>query len=230
MPPGQREIDDFPRFGLLKYAHRFKACFDPLELRISCNPEQPITVNAEDLDALPRVEQQSDFHCVTTWSKRALLWGGYRFTDFYAAIAQPRLQPGPDSTWVIFRSQDGFRAILPLADLLNDDVLLADHLEGTPLSAKHGAPLRLVTPAHYGYKSVKHLKAIVFCQDESAFRPPAFRFMGHPRARVAFEERGRGVPGRLLRILYRPMIKPTIRLFERSMRLSLEQTPKAPKI
>ena len=77
-----------------------------------------------------------------------------------------------------------------MADLLNRDVLLADQLDGRPLTARHGAPLRLVMPAHYGYKNAKHLKAINFCQDQSDFQPPAFRFMGHLRGRVAAEERG----------------------------------------
>ena len=36
-------------------------------------------------------------------------------------------------------------------------------------------------------------------------------------ARVALEERGRGVPGWLLRILYRPLVKLTIRQFERAI-------------
>ncbi len=101
---------------------------------------------------------------------------------------------------------------------MSDDVLLADTLGSSALPAKHGAPLRLVAPAHYGYKNAKHLKAIEFWRDKSRFRAPAFRFMDHPRARVAFEERGRGVPGWLLRFLYRPLVKPTMRLFERSMR------------
>jgi DMSO/TMAO reductase YedYZ molybdopterin-dependent catalytic subunit len=49
---------------------------------------------------------------------------------------------------------------LLLSDLLAAEVLLADILDGLPLSMEHGAPLRLVAPAHYGYKSVKHLSGI----------------------------------------------------------------------
>jgi len=119
---------------------------------------------------------------------------------------------------VLFRSQDGFRSILPLSDLLADDVILADRLDGEPLSAKHGAPLRLITPAHYGYKSAKHLTAIEFWPDERKFKPPMFRFMSHPRARVEFEERGLWFPGWFLRYLYRPLIKSTVKLFENTMK------------
>src|SRR6185436_19658550 len=101
----------------------------------------------------------------------------------------------------------------PLADLLAPDVLLADRLDGEPLSIAHGAPLRLVAPAHYGYKSIKHLNRIEFRRSSAGYRPIGFRFMQHPTARVANEERGQWFPGWLLRRLYRPLVGPTARRF-----------------
>lgn len=216
LPPGQREIDKFPRFGLSPYARRFKTEFDPLSLVISGDVQDNLTITATELTALPRIRQQSDFHCVTTWTKRGLHWSGFRFRDFFQQIVQPQAMPAKDVKLVIFRSQDGYRASLPLADALAEDVLLADTLDNMPLTATHGAPLRLIAPAHYGYKNAKHIKAIEFWEDDSKFRGPALGFMIHPRGRVAFEERGTGVPGWLLRYLYRPLIKPTIRQFERA--------------
>ena len=41
--------------------------------------------------------------------------------------------------------------------------------------------------------------------------------MDHPRARVGHEERGRWIPGVVLRYLYRPLIGPTAVYFERAM-------------
>jgi len=218
LPPGQYAIDDFPRFGLTQYAKWDKTDFDPVDLLISGDVQNIITVSAEELNALPRIEQTSDFHCVTTWTKQNLHWGGFRFYDFYEMIVKSRVVPSEKAVNVIFRCQDGFRSILPLADLLADDVLLANSLGGEMLTTKHGAPLRLVTPAHYGYKNPKYLKAIEFWPDESKFRPPIFRFMSHPRARVEFEERGRWFPGWFLRYLYRPAVKSTIRMFDRKMK------------
>jgi DMSO/TMAO reductase YedYZ molybdopterin-dependent catalytic subunit len=118
---------------------------------------------------------------------------------------------------VVLRGQDGYRAALPLEDLLADDVLLADALDGSPLAVEHGAPLRLVAPAHYGYKSVKHLSRIEFWRDDRRYRPAGFRFMDHPRARVLQEERGRRVPGWLRRYLYRPLVRPTMARFAAAM-------------
>ncbi|MEM7343471.1 MAG: molybdopterin-dependent oxidoreductase [Chloroflexota bacterium] len=219
LPPGQYEISEFPRFGLWKYANRFRQTFAPLNVVISGDVQQSITITQQDLATLPRIEQTSDFHCVTTWTKTGLTWSGVRFHDFYEQIAQPQAVPSKATTIVIFRAQDGYRASLPIEDLLAQDILLVDTFEGIPISAEHGAPLRLLAPAHYGYKSVKHLKAIEFWEADSKFIPPGFRFMGHPRGRVHLEERSESmIPNWLLRLLYRPLIQPTIRRFEQGMR------------
>ncbi len=217
LPAGQREIAQFPRFGLSQFADRFPGQPAATSLRIVGAVANEIEIE-NALAELPRVEQLSDFHCVTTWSHLSLRWSGVRFRDFYERIIVPRAAPRNGSGFVVLRAQDGYRSCLLLEDLLGADVLLADTLNGQPLSIEHGAPLRLVAPAHYGYKSVKHLSRIEFCFDDRGYRPAAFRFMEHPRARVALEERGRWVSGWLLRYLYRPLVGVTITRFDKAMR------------
>lgn len=217
LPPGQRETEQFPRFGLIPFAVRFPRTIEAARIQISGDVERPVEVG-EDLELVARVEQCSDFHCVTTWTRRGLRWSGIRFSDFYRQIVVPQAGPAPDAAFVVLRGQDGARTSLPLDDLLAPDVLLADRLDGRPLTIEHGAPLRLVAPAHYGYKSVKHLHRIDFWRSGAHYRPFGPRFMVHPRARVAQEERGQWVPGWLLRYLYRPLIRPTAARFERAMR------------
>jgi len=42
------------------------------------------------VSVLPRVtDQVADFHCVTTWSVRDLVWSGVRFLDFYREFVVP---------------------------------------------------------------------------------------------------------------------------------------------
>ena len=224
LPPGQRETPDFPRFGLTPFATRFPAQTESIHLYISGDVANAPDVGTQ-LAQLPRVTQTSDFHCVTTWTRRGLRWSGVRFADFYEQIVVPLCPPDPasgqparDARFVVLRAQDGARTSLPLEDLLSPDVLLADHLDGQPLPMEHGAPLRLIAPAHYGYKSVKHLHRIEFWRSSQHYRPFGLRFMVHPRARVAFEERGQWVPGWLLRTLYRPLIGKTVARFEQGMR------------
>lgn len=217
LPPGQRERADFPRFGLTPFKDRFPRQTACAELAVAGEVAQELNL-ADVFEGLQRVEQTSDFHCVTTWSCRGLRWGGVRFAEFHERVLLPRARPAPDATHVVLRGQDGARTCMLLQDLLAEDVLLADRLDGQPLPIAHGGPLRLVAPAHYGYKSVKALCRLSFHRDESAYRPNAFRFMDHLRARAALEERGRGAPGWLLRRLYRPLIPSTVAQFAKSMR------------
>jgi DMSO/TMAO reductase YedYZ molybdopterin-dependent catalytic subunit len=216
LPPGQYELDQFPRFGLIQFANRFPKETREISLKITGDVDESITVS-DELRHLPRVDQTSDFHCVTTWTRCSLRWSGFRFSDFYERIVVPRARPQPDATFVILRCQDGYVARLPLADLLADNVLFAERLNGEPLPIEHGAPLRLVAPAHYGYKNAKHVKAVEFWRDDRNYRSAALSFMDHPRARVALEERGRGFPGWFLRYLYRPLVRPAILLFRRAL-------------
>ena len=228
LPPGQREIENFPRFGLTPFAVRFPTAIETAKIQIVGDVETSVEVGIE-LGHIARVEQCSDFHCVTTWTRRALQWSGIRFSDFYRQIVVPLAGPSPDATFVVLRGQDGARSSLPLEDLLAPDVLLADRLNGQPLSIAHGAPLRLVAPAHYGYKSVKHINRIEFWRSSANYRPFGLRFMVHPRARVANEERGQWIPGWVLRYLYRPLIRPTASRFERAMQQYLESLPRNEK-
>ena len=41
-----------------------------------------------ELQALPRADQVSDFHCVTGWSVQDVHWGGVRFRDLLAAVEE----------------------------------------------------------------------------------------------------------------------------------------------
>lgn len=216
LPPGQRDTASFPRFGLTQFARRFPRETSRPALEIIGDVEHPLSL-PDALTGLPRVEQVSDFHCVTTWSRRSLRWGGVRFADFYDKVVVPTARPRPEATLIALRGQDGARTGMLLCDLLESDVLLADMLDGEPLAVEHGAPLRLIAPGHYGYKSVKHLCRLEFKTADAVYMVSGFRFMDHPRARVALEERGRGVPGWLLRYLYRPLVSGTVARFATAM-------------
>jgi DMSO/TMAO reductase YedYZ molybdopterin-dependent catalytic subunit len=84
-----------------------------------------------------------------------------------------------------------------LEDALDEDVLLADQLGGAALDGDHGAPVRLVSPRQYAYKSTKHLCRIELHTREQVdgYRTGVCRRLlkrlvtPHPRARVAAEER-----------------------------------------
>ena len=215
LPPGQRERQDFPRFGMTPFANRFPdSMAKSIEVggALMDSTKNPMKVNFSTTQ-LQRSSIVADFHCVTTWSKLHLTWGGFRFYDFFEELVKPYLLSATDDVLVLFTAQDGYRVGLQLQDLLRSDVMLADELDGQPLSVQHGAPLRLVAPAHYGYKNPKHLRNIEFFPADYDYPRAGFKFMDHPRARVSHEERGQFFPGWLLRYLYRPLIKSTVNKF-----------------
>ena len=146
-------------------------------------------------------------------------WRWSLFRDFYEQLVVPRVHPEADATLVVLRGQDGLAQSLPLEDMLAPDLLLADRLDGERLCVAHGAPLRLVAPAHCGCKSVRHLNAIEFWRDARNHRFPGPRFlMNPPRARVMHEERGRVFPPWVFRTLWPALIPPVRWLFAAGLR------------
>ena len=212
LPPGQFPGRAHVRFGLGRFRHK----------RLDPDAIPAITWTAEDgwERSLPpefpdfeRIEQVSDFHCVTTWSILGVTWSGWRFRDVFEAVTADG-GPRPVAVrFVVFNGSDGYRSILALEDLLADDVLLADRIDGRPLGLEHGGPLRLVAPAHYGYKNVKHLHRIELRKSRRGYRFPLPypSLMDHPRARVALEERAVGLPNWLVRFFYKLFVPRAVR-------------------
>ena len=125
-------------------------------LTIAGAVERPLTLTLADLRSLPRAKQVSDFHCVTGWSVHDVRWAGVRFEDL---LAEAGLRP--DARALRFVSDEvPYDDTLSLPQALAPDALLALDMDGTPLSAPHGFPARVVMPRMYGYKSVKWVTRI----------------------------------------------------------------------
>jgi DMSO/TMAO reductase YedYZ molybdopterin-dependent catalytic subunit len=217
LPPGQHRIAGFPRFGT--HLHRSPPAVPARpQLAVTGAVTQPIELPLADLAGLPRRELTADFHCVAGWSATGLHWEGVAFADFYREVIAPALDPAAAVTHVAFRGLDRYRSVMTLEDALDDDVLLAEHLDGRALDPDHGAPLRLVSPKQYGFVNTKHL-----CRIEvrtAAPRPFGWTplIQGHARARVWEEERHRYLPATPLRPVYRLLIAPTRWLSARGSR------------
>lgn len=214
LPPGQRRVRAFPRFS--DSPLRPAPPIEPVELTVSMDGDPVTTFSAEDLARLPQVDQVSDFHCVTTWTYLGARWGGVRFTDLLSVVFD-----GAPPRYLTAHAADRARAVYVTDDLEKDDVLLATTLDGQPLDQRHGAPLRLVSPGQYGYKSIKHLVGLDFHDEEP---PSTLGPKEHLRARVMAEERHSTLPNWRVRVPYRILIIPTALASERSLR-SLPREP-----
>jgi DMSO/TMAO reductase YedYZ molybdopterin-dependent catalytic subunit len=66
----------------------------------------------------------------------------------------------------MIHADEDYDANIPLEDLLGDDIMLATHYDGKPLTAKHGYPLRLIVPHLYFWKSAKWIRGIEFMSED----------------------------------------------------------------
>ncbi|MEL6980811.1 MAG: molybdopterin-dependent oxidoreductase [Actinomycetota bacterium] len=210
LPPGQREVRAFPRFSDAPL--RWAPPPSSISLEISIDGRVERTLDSDDLAGFPPVEQTSDFHCVTTWTHRGLRWGGVRFADVVEEVLGSDLPP-----FLVATAADKVSAIYVTEDLAGPEVLLATHLDGQPLDARHGAPLRLVSPGQYGYKNPKHLIGLDFRSTEPT---STLGKKEHLRARVDREERHSTLPNWAVRVPYRLAIIPTALAAERGLRTS----------
>ncbi len=71
-----------------------------------------------------------------------------------------RAAPTARATHVMVHGHDGYTTNLPLAALLDDDVLIAHTFAGEPLEREHGGPARLLVPKRYLWKSAKWVSAL----------------------------------------------------------------------
>ncbi len=207
LPPGQRAVDGFPRFGTHLH-HPPPPVPDNPVIELAGALTEPRTVPVADLATLPRREIEADFHCVAGWSATGLRWEGVPFETFYRTQVEPLLESGTRISHIVFEGLDGYRSVVSLDDVVAEDVLIADRLAGRPLDSDHGTPVRLVSPGQYGYVNTKHLCRIEFHTAEPPVPDRWSPLASHPRARVWHEERHRYLPGRLVRPVYRALIAP----------------------
>ncbi len=97
------------------------------------------------------------------------------------------VRPKPSARFAIAHAEQGFTANVPISFLRDEHALLATHANGEPLEPEHGAPLRLVIPGKYFWKSAKWLRGI----ELSATDKPGFweRYGYHNDADPFGEER-----------------------------------------
>jgi DMSO/TMAO reductase YedYZ molybdopterin-dependent catalytic subunit len=175
LPVGQHEVAKWP---VLDLGARPKIDRSTWTLTVDGLVERSLTLDWEALLALPQVEDVSDFHCVTTWSRMDNRWRGVRFRTL-AELAGVK----PEARFVLATgwdqapgSDEYYTTNLPLVDAMSDDVLLVHEWEGQPLPYEHGGPVRMITPRLYAWKGAKWIKGITFLADD---RPGFWEVRGY---------------------------------------------------
>jgi sulfoxide reductase catalytic subunit YedY len=187
---------NFYEFSSFKWSWRLVETFksDPWAVTIGGLCRNPIKLDIDDVLRRYRTqlaERQYRHRCVETWAM-AIPWTGFplaalvkdadplpsathvRFVSFNRPDEAPGMASGDRFPWPYTEG-------LTLAEATNDLALLATGMYGHPLLKQHGAPIRLVVPWKYGFKSIKSIERIEFVDQEPAtfwdtVRPDAYPF------------------------------------------------------
>ena len=208
--------NNFYEFGTDKsdparYAHEMNV--DPWSVEVGGLVNKPGKLNLEDvLAGFDLEERVYRFRCVEAWSM-VVPWIGFPLADLLA-----RFEPTSDAKYVAFktlyrrgemRGTRSFTSIidwpyregLRLDEAMNPLTLMTVGLYGKVLPNQSGAPLRLIVPWKYGFKSIKSIVSIelVDKQPETSWQqlaPQEYGFysnvnpeVDHPRWSQRFERR-----------------------------------------
>ncbi len=217
--------NNFYEFGSHKQI--WKAAQDlrlrPWTVTIDGLVEREQVIDAEDLiRRMPLEERLYRHRCVEAWSM-AVPWSGFplrALVEFARPLSGARylrmetfldadMAPGQRAFWYPWPYVEG----LTMAEATNELAFLATGIYGRPLPKQNGAPLRLVVPWKYGFKSIKSIVRFSFTADRpqtfwSTIAPQEYGFWAnvnpevpHPRWSQA-EERPLGRSERVPTLLY----------------------------
>jgi sulfoxide reductase catalytic subunit YedY len=166
-PRAAAEYTNFYEFSSSKDSWRKVSKFNPspwsIEVDGLCG--KPRTFDLDDIYNLFPLEERAYRHrCVETWAM-CVPWTGFPFAELLKLV-----EPKPKAKFVTIESfvrpkeapamgNDRFpwpyTEGLTVDEAMNDMAFLATGVYGEALPKQHGAPLRLVVPWKYGFKSIK---------------------------------------------------------------------------
>ena len=182
----------------------------PWTVEVSGLVNKPKTYDIEDLLNFPQEERVYRLRCVEAWSM-VIPWTGFPLASLlkeveptsdakfvrFETVYRPEEMPGQKSPFYPWPYQEGLR----LDEAMHDLTILATGLYGMPMPNPNGAPIRLVVPWKYGFKSIKSIVKIELMAEQpstlwSAVGPNEYGFYSnvnpersHPRWSQASERR-----------------------------------------
>ncbi|OGG99165.1 MAG: mononuclear molybdenum enzyme YedY [Candidatus Lambdaproteobacteria bacterium RIFOXYD1_FULL_56_27] len=144
----------------------------PWELEIGGLVEKPLRLDTQKLAQLFGEEERIyRFRCVEAWAavvpwrgvglkklvEMARPLSGAKYVRFVAHM-DPKVMPGLASGHFPWPYSEGLR----IDEATHELAFLATGIYGKPLPTQNGAPVRLVVPWKYGFKSIKSIRSIEF--------------------------------------------------------------------
>ena len=153
--------------GVAELAQDFQT--SPWTVQVGGLVHKPKTFDIDDLLKLTQEERVYRMRCVEAWSM-VIPWVGFPIAKLLAEVEpmsqakyvrfetlyDPEQMPGQSSSFYNWPYIEG----LSMDEAMNDLATLATGIYGKPLLPQNGAPLRLVVPWKYGFKSIKSIVKI----------------------------------------------------------------------
>ena len=130
LPAGQRWIDEPIVYDIGPVS---PIRLDDFRLRVYGDVDRPIALTWEEILAMPCARLTRDFHCVTTWSVKDVVWEGVRAREIGELVS-----PHQGTQWVIAHGRDGYTTNVSYADFVRPDSLLAYRMNDAPLETNRG--------------------------------------------------------------------------------------------
>jgi DMSO/TMAO reductase YedYZ molybdopterin-dependent catalytic subunit len=146
------ELTPFEKFPINDYdVDDPGVVFENWTLSVSGAVEMPGEYRLAEIQALPRIRQNTRHVCVEGWDVIGR-FGGAKLSDFLTMI-------GADTSarFITVGCADDYYESLDMATALHPQTLLCYEMYDQPLTREHGAPLRLNIPTKIGYKQAKYL-------------------------------------------------------------------------
>jgi len=147
---------------------------DPWKVEVTGLCEKPKTFDLDDLFKFEQEERVYKFRCVETWAMN-VPWTGFPLSKmleqvkpksgakFVKFITKEDKEQMPGISFSIAQGHGyawPYHEGLRMDEAMNELTLMATGIFGQPLPKQHGAPVRLVVPWKYGYKSCKSIVKI----------------------------------------------------------------------
>jgi DMSO/TMAO reductase YedYZ molybdopterin-dependent catalytic subunit len=124
---------------------------DAWSLRVSGAVENAGDYKLAQIQALPKVRQNTRHVCVEGWDVIGR-FGGARLSDFLRLV-------GANTTagFIYIKCTNDYYSSIDMATALHPQTLMCYEMYDQPLTREHGAPLRLQIPTRIGYQQAKYL-------------------------------------------------------------------------
>ena len=154
--PTQLQSRNDPHYNVRYVNFNTPVDHDTWRMEVTGLIESPGSFSLTELLGWSQMEQVSRMKCVECWSFKAK-WGGFH----YETLAE-RVKPLPEATHVRFDCADGYWEAVSIEELTDPRVVFVLKMNDELLLDEYGAPLRMMFPAKYGYKSAKAVTGVTF--------------------------------------------------------------------